>query len=304
MLRDSERLLAVNFGYLSLLAVLLPLRAPIPTVTLALNAAILASFPLLAYADSFRHGRLLGVIRDWYPFPLMLLSYREMGWFAQPHLTHRLETLWVGWDRALLAGGLRAVVESLGPVLPAVLEISYALVYVLGPFSVAMLFVYGRRKRSDDFLFVFLLAVLLAYWQFPFWPSEPPRTVFPGADMPAYQSIFRRFNWWYLGGQGIHTSVFPSAHVSAAFGAAFGMLRLLPERRWVGRLLLVLAVLIATATVYGRYHYFADAAAGFAMAVAAAGISEIRSRVLASTARREKSMGWYRPSAHSASRSS
>lgn len=291
MLRDSERLLAVNFGYLSMLAVLLPLRPPIPAVVLALNAAILASFPLVAYADSFRRGRLLGIMRDWYPFPLMLLSYREMGWFAQPQWTRELETLWVAWDRTLLEGGLRAAVEWLGPAIPAALEISYALVYALGPFSMAMLFVYRRRERADDFLFLFLLAVLLSYWQFPFWPSEPPRTVFPGADMPAYDSPFRRFNWWYLRGQGIHTSVFPSAHVAAAFGAAFGMLRLLPEHRWVGRLLLVLAVLIATATVYGRYHYFADAAAGFAMAAAAAGINEIRSRVAASTARREKTMG-------------
>lgn len=291
VLRDSERLLAVNFGYLSLLALLLPLRPPIPTVAISLNLAILASFPLVAYADSFRRGRLLGIVRDWYPFPLMLLTYREMGWFAQPHTSRALETTWVVWDRALLAGGLRAAVEALGPVIPAVLETSYALVYALGPFSMAMLFVYRRRERADEFLFLFLLAVLYSYWQFPFWPSEPPRTVFPGADLPSYASPFRRFNLWYLAGQGIHTSVFPSAHVSAAFGVAFGMLKVLPERRWMGRLLLVLAVLISTATVYGRYHYFADAAAGFAMAVAALGINEIRSRVAASTARREKTMG-------------
>ena len=48
------------------------------------------------------------------------------------------------------------------------------------------------------------------------------------------------------------------------------MIRLLPERKWVGRLLLGLAVSIAFATVYGRYHYTVDALAGFAVSVATA----------------------------------
>jgi membrane-associated phospholipid phosphatase len=276
VLRLSERVIVINFLYLSMLAVALPLRPPVPAVTLALNLAVLASYPFLAWVDSLRRRPLLGIIRDWYPFPLALLTYREMGWFAQPHLTQRLEDAWVVWDRALLAGGLRAAVECLGPVIPAALEISYMLVYALGPFSVAMLYVYRRRDRIDDFLFLFLVGTLLAYGQFPFWPSEPPRTVFPGQDFPAYMSPFRRFNWWYLGSQGIHTSVFPSAHVSGAFSAAFGMIRSLPEHPWVGRFLLLMAVLIATATVYGRYHYFADAAAGFGVALVALGIDAAR----------------------------
>jgi len=292
VLRAYEWVLAANFVYLSALAVVLPLPWRVRAVVLGLNAAVLAGCALLAYADKFRHGLLLGTIRDWYSFPLTLLTYREMGWFAQPQTSHALEQAWVAWDRALLAGGLRAVVESLGPILPALLELSYMLVYALGPFAVATLYVYRRRERTGDFLFLFLTGVLLAYGQFPFWPSEPPRTVFPGQDFPAYTSAFRRFNWWYLGSQGIHTSVFPSAHVSGAFSAAFGMLRCLPEHRWVGRLLLALAILIATATVYGRYHYFADAAAGLVVALAALGISMIRSRVARSTAPLEKTIGW------------
>jgi hypothetical protein len=66
------------------------------------------------------------------------------------------------------------------------LEIAYLLVYALGPFSVAMPYVYGRRDRVDRFLFLFLTGTLLCYAQFPFWPSEPPRVVFPTEDLPAY----------------------------------------------------------------------------------------------------------------------
>jgi membrane-associated phospholipid phosphatase len=239
-----------------------------------LNVAIVAVYFLLAYADSFRRRELLGVMRDWFPVTLMLLCYRQMGWFAQAHTSFELENSWVVWDRMILNDfGGRAVIEALGPVLPSILEISYSLVYAIAPFSMAMLYVYRKRERVNLFLFTFLLGILLSYSLFPYFPSEPPRTVFPGEDFPTVNTIFRRFNWYLLGGYGIHTSVFPSAHVSGAFAAAFGMRLALPERKWIERLLLVLATLIAIATVYGRYHYAVDALAGVAVSLTAWGIA-------------------------------
>ncbi|MCC6857148.1 MAG: phosphatase PAP2 family protein [Bryobacterales bacterium] len=278
-LRSSEWVIAAYFSYAALLAWLLPVPRRVAAVTLVLNLTILAGLLLLAYADSFRQGRFLGTVRDWFPLPLMLLGYREMGWFApQVHRFH-WEMIWVQWDRVLLREwGLKAAIESLGPLLPSVLEISYSLVYTTAVFSLAMLYAYGRRKRAASFNFTFLLGIYLAYAQFPFWPSEPPRTVFPGEDFPAYFTVFRKFNWWLLGGYGIHTSVFPSAHTAGAFSAAFAMRRLLPEKPWVGRFLLTLAVLIATATVYGRYHYAADAVTGLAVAAAAETVRRVLAR--------------------------
>ena len=64
---------------------------------------------------------------------------------------------------------------------------------------------------------------------------------------------------------GIHSSVFPSAHVSAAFSCAWGLLIAMPDRRRYGRIVVAYAFLVAIATVYGRYHYATDALAGFAI---------------------------------------
>jgi membrane-associated phospholipid phosphatase len=268
--RRYECLLAAYFTYTAALACILPVKPQIAAVTVILNLTILAGYAFLIYAGGLRHSELLSIIRDWFPFPLALLSYREMGWFAQPHLTFQLENAFIQWDRVLLRDwGLHRAIEWLGPALPALLEIAYMLTYALAPFAMAMLYVYRRRERADRLVFPFLLGVLLCYVQFPFWPSEPPRTVFPGEDFPGVITIFRRFNWSILGAHGIHTSVFPSAHVAGAFGAALAALGALPEHPWVGRVLLVAAILIATATVYGRYHYAADAVAGFAMFVLA-----------------------------------
>jgi len=269
-LRTSEWLLAGYFVYTAVLAQMAAPPPPLPLVTLGVNAAVLAGFGVLAWAESLRGRRFFSILRDWYAPPLMLLAYREMGWFAPGEHTYELEHAWVLWDRFLLnQWGLRAAIEALGPLLPSVLEASYLLTYTIPLFAMAMLYAYGQRQRVDRFLITFLLAILSAYALFPYFPSEPPRRMFPGELFPSFETPFRRFNWMLLGGYGIHTSVFPSGHVAGAFAGAFAMLRLLPERRWVGRTLLVLAVLITTATIYGRYHYAVDALAGLALSVGA-----------------------------------
>jgi len=258
------------FTYVAALAQILPVRDPVPLLAAAVNLAVIAGLLVLAWAESLRDNPFFSVLRDWYPAPLMLLAYREMGWLAPAHHTHELEQAWVVWDRKLLNDwGLRALIESFSPVLPAALELAYLLVYTTPLFAVFMLTVYRRRERVDAFLTLFLLAILVCYGLFPYFPSEPPRTVFPGELFPSADTWFRRLNWQLLEGQGIRTSVFPSAHVAGGFAAAFGMMRWLPEHPWVGRFLLVLAVLIATGAVYGRYHYAVDAVAGLAAALLA-----------------------------------
>lgn len=266
-LRRSERILTAYFLYTALLAQLFPAPPPYRLLAPLLNGVVIAGFWLLSWAESLRGSRWLGLLRDFYPAPLMLLTYREMGWFAPQRHPYRFEQAWVVWDKKLLNDwGVRNAIEAFGPLLPALLELAYLLVYTTPLFALAMLYLYGKRERVDSFLTLFLLAILSCYALFPYFPSEPPRRVFPGQDFPHVETLFRRLNWELLEGQGIRTSVFPSAHVAGGFAAAFGMMRLL-ERRWVGRFLLVLAILIATAVVYGRYHYAVDAAAGFLAAV-------------------------------------
>jgi membrane-associated phospholipid phosphatase len=264
--RWSELVLFIYFAYAAALAMLLPVSGEVRVVSVVLNLTILAGYALLIYAHGLRGRKLLDVTRDWLPLVLLLLAYREMGWLAPRTHAYSLERGWIAVDRLVLrTWHLHDAIEWLGPVVPSILEIAYSLVYVTAPFGLAMLYVYGARTRSERYLLILVLGVLLSYAQFPFWPSEPPRAVFPGEDAPSMQTIFRRFNWFLLGGYGIHTSVFPSAHVSGAFAAAFGVRQALPEKPWVWRSLLAMAVLIATATIYGRYHYVVDAVAGFAV---------------------------------------
>jgi hypothetical protein len=193
-----------------------------------------------------------------------------MGWFAPAAHSNQLEQRWVEWDRLILSGwGFQRLIEIAGPAVPFVLELSYLLVYAVGPFGVALLYATGRRLEVRTFLLFYILGLFLSYAQFPFWPSEPPRSVFPGELLP-FDSLLRRANLLIVGKAGIHTSVFPSGHVSGVFAAAFAMWTILRTSFWIRYGLVVYSCLVASATVYGRYHYAVDAAAGIGVAIIAA----------------------------------
>ncbi len=212
------------------------------------------------------------MMRDWVAVAMVLVAYREMDWFSALARNFRLELRWEEWDRAILYhGGLQRAIEALGAIGPLYLEFCYPLVYAVAPFVVAILYFEHRRERVNGALFLYLLGTLLAYALFPYFPSDPPRVAFGGTDLPNIFTAVRRLNLWLVGDYGIHSSVFPSAHVSSAFSAAWALLAYLPERRRIGWGMLVYAVSVAVATVYGRYHYAADAVAGLAISLVASG---------------------------------
>jgi membrane-associated phospholipid phosphatase len=264
-LRSSEWLLIGYFSYVALIS-----ASRLPLVALLLAVALVA---VLAYAESRASREFFSIARDWAPLALTLVAYREMDWFTPLAWDHHLEFRWIEWDRSLLdTWGMQPAIESMGALLPSYLEFCYLLVYAVGPFTVAVLYLERRRDRVNQVLFLYLLGTLLAYALFPYFPSQPPRTLFAGSDLPNVTTALRRFNLWIVNGYGIHSSVFPSAHVSSAFSAGWALLLYLPERKRYGVGMLIYAVSVAVGAVYGRYHYGVDVLAGFGVSVVAAGI--------------------------------
>ncbi len=266
-LRSAEWLLTAYFAYVALISPAFPLPVRFSPFLVAILVPVL--FFVLARAQH----RAFSIARDWIPIALLLVAYREMDWFSVLPRNFQLELHWVEWDRAILyQGGLQRGIEALGRlgpinVLPMFLELCYLLVYAVAPFVVAILYFEHRRERVNGALFLYLLGTLLAYALFPYFPSDPPRIAFGGSDMPNITSGVRGLNLWLLGDYSIHSSVFPSAHVSSAFSAAWALFAYLPERRRIGWGTLLYAMSVAVATVYGRYHYAADVVAGMAVSL-------------------------------------
>lgn len=274
--RTSERICIAYFAYTAVVAAARPVAPAVRWEVWAADAAVLAALWLLAWPRTARHAW-LAVVRDWLPLALILLAYRQMGWMALPHENRNFENFWIGPDRLLLHSlGMKRAIESLGPLLPNLLELSYLLVYVMPVAATAVFYAAQARERLDRAYRIILPATLATYALYPYFPSEPPRAVFPLDDLPV-MSALRAFNLKILGAYGIHMSVFPSGHAAAAFACAFAVRRFLPEHRAAGRCFLAMAVLIAVATVYGRYHFAIDTIAGLGMALAADRLAGLRS---------------------------
>ena len=263
-LRSSELLLLGYFLYSAALTVAFGLGAA--SVAKACVVLVVAGAFFL-WMGRFRGGG--SVLRDWAPPLVLLAAYRELELFAHDVPGHPLEQGWQAIDRVLLNGWhLRAAIESAGWLLPLYFELTYLLVYGIGFFLVLAVFRARRRDIAHRVLFVYLLGALLAYAIIPFFPSAPTRSLYTDSD-PTVMTPLRRLNLLIVNDADVHTGVFPSAHVSSAFAAAWALLLLVKERRREGWGMLVYAVSVAIGTIYGRYHYAVDAIAGFAVSLAA-----------------------------------
>lgn len=270
-LRVHEWMFIAYFAYVAAISPLFTTRPRLHGQPLA--AFVIACLLIFA-VDRLERTKLafgIEIARDWLPMGLLLLAFREMDFFSPSQYDFLTEMSWIRWDWVLLEGySWRARIESVGALLPAYLEVCYLLVYGVGWYCVARLSARAGRKAINRFWTVFLLGTLATYAMFPFFPTEPPRYAFPDVAMPMMTGV-RQLNLYLLGQTTIHSGVFPSAHVSCAFSAAFAMLLLMPKK-WDGFALLAYAASVAVATIYGRYHYAVDAFAGFGMSLPAAAL--------------------------------
>jgi membrane-associated phospholipid phosphatase len=209
------------------------------------------------------------VTRDWALLGLILIAYWQVDWLGSRSMQVPWQQTWIGWDRYLLhEAGLSGAIEAFGAWLPSILEAVYLCLYAIPPICMGVLYVDCRRDRIDRYLTTLLLGTFCAYALLPHFPTISPRIAFPGQDLPSTISFWRGINIWLLDHCDISASVFPSGHVAVAFSSAFGLLRAVPERRWACLAAFAAAIIVFTATIYGRYHYAADGLASFVITVA------------------------------------
>ena len=279
-LRASEWVVLSFFAYIPLVSHWFPARTHLHHQPFYILLASAVLFVLLSVLEQNYRSIAVSRLRDFLPIVLTLIAFREMELFLPLSFDHKLEDSWIQWDRLLLSSWrLRGLIESFGALIPLYLELCYLLVYGLPIYCVCILYAQKRRRFVDQFLVVYLVGTLTAYALFPYFPSQPPRIVFPGLDAPHTMTALRRFNLAILQAGTIHVGVFPSAHVSSAFSAAWAMFLLFPKRKIFGWSMLLYAISVSIATIYGRYHYTADVLAGITislLAAAAAGLLHLR----------------------------
>ena len=240
------------FAYVALLAELRPGIGRRARVRLWAGAALGAAIAIAA-------SRLPsdGIANAWIlPPALLLLGYWTSGLlFVAP--MPAAERVLVAIDEALR---VHAIAARTPRVIAELLELAYTGVYPLIPFALWLATHTG--VPAERFWTVILVVDYVCFGMLPWIQTRPPRAL--GLDSP-WRSRWHRVNLRMVESSSIQVNTFPSGHAAEALAAA---LLALGATGPLAAVMFLVALAISAGAVLGRYHYAADALAGWAVALA------------------------------------
>lgn len=243
----------VFFVYVLAVAPLLP--------GLTRRARILAaagSFAGLAIAVGAHLAPPAPLLHDWLVPPvLLLLGYWTSGLLFAAPMPRVEAALWAVDTWLKVEPAARATPRWLAHVL----EAAYVGVYLLVPLALVIHVAFTGRPDPERFWTVILITDFVCFAFLAWIQTRPPRAL---STFQPWNTAVRRFNLRLLGSTSIQANTFPSGH--AAEGVAAALLVLAAP--WpISAAVAVAALLVSAGAVLGRYHYAADAFAGWAVAL-------------------------------------
>ena len=241
----------VFFGYVALVAMLprrmRPARQAGALAGAALGAGVIGLSRILP-AD--------GVANVWLlPPGALLIGYWTSGLlFVAP--MPRAERMLAAVDAGLR---IRQIAARTPRLVAEALEFAYAAIYPMIPLALYLALEQGIS--ANRFWATILLTDYLCFGMLPWLQTRPPRAV--GLDA-AWRSRWRAVNLKMLAAGSVQVNTFPSGHAAEALACA---LLLSAGPPLLAGAMFVAAAAIAAGTVFGRYHYAADAIAGWAVAL-------------------------------------
>jgi membrane-associated phospholipid phosphatase len=155
-------------------------------------------------------------------------------------------------------------VDDLAAATPAwiagLLEVAYLAVYPAVPAALAIRFLTTADPDPERFWSVILIADFICFGFLPWVQTRPPRAL---RVRDPWRTRLRHVNLQLLDRTSIQGNTFPSGHAAEALAAALLVIHAPPA---FAVSMAFVAVLISAGTVLGRYHYAADAAAGWMVA--------------------------------------
>ncbi len=235
-------------------------RRAAPGATALAAAGLAGSIALTRAPSSWTLGPVSVVLA-----PAVLLA----GYWAAGRLltspSRPVEDRLLLWDHRLFrAIRLDALLTRAPRLLLELLELSYLLVYPMLPAGALVLLLAGAPHGLGAYWSLVIASGFLCYGALPFLQTRPPRHLEAAAAYRGRLVTVRRINLEILGRGSHQANTIPSGHAAVALAAALGVL---PHAPAAGLVLLVLALLLAVATVLGRYHFVVDTILGVGVAV-------------------------------------
>jgi len=206
----------------------------------------------------------LQLFREAHALWLMPLAYGELD-VLNRLATHRyFDDLVLRWDHAVFGLHPHLVLHQWfpNPVLSEFLHFCYLFYVLLVPVLGLTLFFQRRHEVLRVFVTTVMLNMYACYLIFIFFPVRGPWYTF--ARPPLEAGFFSGLVRTYLDHGASVGAAFPSSHVAGAVVVALMGYRF---SRRVSNFLIVLALGIFVATVYGGFHYGIDALVGLIFGV-------------------------------------
>jgi membrane-associated phospholipid phosphatase len=245
-----EWLALTFFAHVALAAILLPLprgrRAVVGAGAIVLGAIVVLGSEWQSTA------------RSWAPVLYVLGGYYLAGrTFSRP-MPH-VENWLIGIDRQIL-GDHRARFAAWPRIAIALLDAAYIGCFLLVPGGFALLVWAGRGDLAERYWTIVAGAELGAFATLPYLQTRPPWVIEQLADSgaPRASTVFMKHAT-----TGANT--LPSGHAAGSLAVALAVADTLPA---AGSILIVLALVIAVATIVTRAHFVVDVLTGVALAIA------------------------------------
>ncbi len=234
----------------------------------ALHLGIAAAIVALCWAEQRWPSRVLRFWRHWYPFLLFIFFFEELHYLSRLIHPHWFDAALLRFDYAIFGVHPAVWLERFAsPVLNDVMAFAYATYYFYTVVLLGILYARGELPAFRATMLGTALAYLIGYCIALAWPMEGPyhtlRHLQQAPQLDGY--FFTALMNLVQGAARVHGAAFPSLHVAGATVALLGAWRFRRRLFWI---FLPLYAGMLVATVYGRYHYFADLPAGFAVGVA------------------------------------
>jgi len=232
-----------------------------PKFEIALHFCVAVMILALVRAASRLDSAFLRFARHWYPLPLYLWLFEELGSFV-----HAIFPAW--FDRVLIEfdynfAGVHPSVwlaRYSNPALNDFMQFAYLTYFLYLVILPAILYVQRERLAFWTVMVSTAIAHYSVYVIALLFPVESPyhslaglqTKELAGGAVTALTNFIERFGR-------VHGAAFPSAHVAGSMVAILASWRYSRRLFWI---CLPFFLCMCVATVYGRYHYVADVLAG------------------------------------------
>jgi len=231
-------------------------------------AACIAAAALFIFLKSTLNYRIIEYLSLIYPLTLLIIFYEISGYHIHLFFPGFFDRILVGFENLIFPVHPTVWFQRWNhPLITEWMMFGYSFYLLLLPITVSWLYFRKKKTQSHHLLLSLIIAFFICYIGFFLFPIEGPRYYLHNLYTVKFTGYFFKSITDLIEGEAmLHGGCFPSAHCAAAT-----VMLLLSFRydkllfAWTAPIIITLF----TATVYGRYHYPSDFAAGFVVGAAA-----------------------------------